>query len=128
MAQRIVFAALARAFFEPKPLCMAPLRHAEEEQPIPACPGNLPRDGAQGSIPPRVELKAVFEHFHYDLAVVHAAREERAGRWQSQVSLNVRAVDRARGAGGKRRGQKVLWRARAEVGLVHDLGGSTACP
>src|SRR5437868_12525670 len=99
MAQRIVFAALARAFFEPKPLCMAPRRHAEEQQPIPACPGDLPRDGAQGTVPARLELKAAFEHFHYDLAVVHAAREQRARRWQSRVALNMRAVDRTRDSG-----------------------------
>src|SRR5437870_6418948 len=94
MAHRTTEALLAGASFWLKPSSIAPLRQAEEQQPIPARAGHLVRDGAQGPVTPRVELKAVCEHLHDDLTVAQPACKQCAGRRQSPVSLRVGASNR----------------------------------
>src|SRR2546422_6646916 len=94
MAHRTTEALLAGPSFWLKPSGIAPLRQAEEQQPIPASAGHLARDGAQGPVTARVELKAFCEHLHDDLPVAQAACEQCARGRQSPVSLRLGAIDR----------------------------------
>src|SRR5438105_15787127 len=110
MAQRMTGALFPRPSFWSEPLRISPLREPEEQQAIPASTGDLAGDRAQRSILARFELKSLFKHFHHNLPILETACEQCALRRQSLVPLNVRAVDRARGTGGNRRGQKFLRR------------------
>src|SRR5881396_3997917 len=94
MAHRTKEALLAGPSFWLKPSGIAPLRQAEEQQPIPASAGHLARDGAQRPVTPRVELKAVCKHLHDNLTVAQAACKQCASRRQSPVSLRLGASNR----------------------------------
>src|SRR2546427_8560053 len=91
MAHRTTEALLAGPSFWLKPSGIAPLRQAEEQQPIPASAGHLARDGAEGPVTPRVELKAVCEHLHDDVTVAQSAdrKSTRLNSSHSQISYAV---------------------------------------
>src|SRR6266702_2913253 len=93
MAHRTTGGLLAEPSFWLKPSAIAPLRQAEEQQPIPARAGHLARDGAQGPVTARVELKAFCEHLHDDLPVAQPACKQCARGRQSPVSLSVGAIN-----------------------------------
>src|SRR5437764_1324649 len=126
MAHRTTEGLLAGSFWL-KPSGIAPLRQAKEQQPIPASAGHLARDGAQGPVTARVELKAVCEHRHGDVPVAQAACKQRARGRQSPVSLRLGASNRPYRIRGNLTGQQFLRRPGAEVSIIDDLGGAAAC-
>src|SRR5437867_5699177 len=125
MAHRTTEALLAGPSFWLKPSGIAPLRQAEEQQPIPASAGHLARDGAEGPVTPRVELKAVCEHLHDDVTVAQSACKQCARRRQSPVSLRLGASNHTYRIRGNLTGQQFL-RCPGAESISDDLGGAAA--